>query len=101
MGIVATLISTLYQGVLFGMIDHDFMVQVNDIAIEKSAEVMEAFGVGGDEMERELEKAREANQGFTIKTALQGFGFMAIVGAIGAAIIGAIIKKQNPEEGSF
>lgn len=100
MGVVSTILSMVYQYVLFGIIDPDFYVQVGEAALEKTVGVYEAMGMDQSQIDTAMDQAREG-LGYTIKNVLIGFGFSLVIGAIGAAIIGAIIKKQNPEEANF
>ncbi len=100
MGMIATVVLFAYNYVLFGIIDPDFQMQVAETAMESMRGTYESMGMSEDQIDTAMEDAK-ANMGYSVKTVLIGLGMYAIFNAIGAAIIGAIIKKQNPEEASF
>ncbi len=100
MGMIATVVLFAYNYVLFGIIDPDFQVQVAETAMEGMRGTYESLGMSDEQIDTAMEDAK-ANMGYSIKTVLIGLGTYAVLNAILAAIIGAIIKKQNPEEANF
>ena len=96
MGIIATLLSTVFGYVLFGIVDPNFFM---DAQTEMAYMIGGFFGQDRDAMDAALE-AQEP-QLFTVGQALIQFIQTCVIGAIGALIIGAIIKKQDPETADF
>ncbi|MFT5617184.1 MAG: hypothetical protein ACI85I_000400 [Arenicella sp.] len=98
--IVGTVISFVFQYVLYGIIDPSYYTQVGEMALEKIGEMYESMGMDQEQIDAAMEQAK-GSMGYSIKNVLIGLGGTSVFYAVVAAIIGAIIKKQNPEEGSF
>jgi hypothetical protein len=96
--IVFTVISLGFNLLMFHVIDTDFMTQVKELSLEKTAEMMEGFGMQGEAIDKavtEAEKSMDENMSTVgqIKGAFFGLIFWAVVSALGALIV----KKNKPE----
>jgi len=92
---ISGLIGVIFQYLLFNVIDPDAAKVMAEAQMEATMQAMEAFGGANAEMMDDME-AQMANQ-YSIGTMAMGYGFLLIVYAIFAAIVGAITKKKNKE----
>jgi hypothetical protein len=93
---IGILISSLLSIILFNFIDPDSAIQLKELAIEKSINMMEGFGAPPEAIAKQVE-AMESQDSFSIGTQLwqvaQSLIFFAVIGLI----VGAIMKKSNPD----
>ncbi len=96
---VASFIGVIFRYVLFNIIDPGATEVIVEASLEKSRAMLEGFGMDESQIEEGMEDAAEnaANQ-FKLAGLLFGYLINLIFMGIGALIIGAIIKKNNPEE---
>ncbi|WP_462248028.1 DUF4199 domain-containing protein [Ekhidna sp.] len=96
--VVAGLIGTIFNILLYNVIDPELPVIVADQAVENAEAMMANFGMPEDQMDEALEKTRtDTLERFTVTGSLVGFLWGLIVYAILSLITGAIIKKKEPE----
>jgi hypothetical protein len=97
--IISGLIGLVYRYILFGLIDPGAVDAMVEATINNTVAIMERFGVAGsDEMDKAMEAAEMGiREGFTLGGMLKGFLWSILFYAIGAAIVGAIVKKNEPE----
>lgn len=96
--VVAGLISTVFNILLYNVIDTELAGIVADQAVENAEAMMSNFGMPEDQMDEALEKARtDTLDRFTVAGSLIGFLWGLIVYAVLSLITGAIIKKKEPE----
>ena len=98
--VVMTLISTIFNYILFNYIDSSMLERQKEIAI-KAAEKMATMLGGEDALDEITDKIEEQDFSYTIGKAIQGWVFGMIIGAIIAAIQGAIMKKKDPNFNEF
>lgn len=94
---ISGLIATVFNILLFQVIDTELGGKVTEVAIEKTAEMMSNFGAPPDQIDKALEDTRErmTNQ-YTLMGQLKGYGFIVIVSAVLALITGLIVRKSEP-----
>ena len=96
--IAAGLISTVFNILLYNVIDTELSGIVANQAVENTESIMRNFGMAEDQMDEALEEARTGTlDRFTVSGLLVGFLWGLIVYAILSLITGAIIKKKEPE----
>jgi len=97
--VVAGLLGTVFNFLLFNVIDTELGETLTDASIEQAERIMERFNMPEDQMDEALEKARDDAEGrFSIGGQLMGFVYALFIYAFIALIVSLIIKKKNPEE---
>lgn len=97
--VVSTILGTIFNFLLFNVIDTELSETLTDAAVEQAEGIMERFNMPEDQMDEALEKTRADTEGrFTAGGQIKGMFIGLIVSAFLAAIVGLIIKKKNPEE---
>lgn len=96
---ITGLIGVLFRYLLFNFIDPDATQILVEASMDKTEAMLESFGLDEDQIEQSMDDAAErtANQ-FQLGGLFLGYLVSLIFSGIGALIIGAIIKKRNPEE---
>jgi len=91
------LIATVFNILLFQVIDSDLGGKVTEVAVETTAEMMNNFGAPPDQIDKAIDDTRErmANQ-YTFVGQIKGYGFIVIVSAVLALITGLIVRKSEP-----
>lgn len=96
---VSGLIATIFQIVLYNVIDTDLPAKLVDAAVENTQAIMEKFGAPPDSMDEALEKARTDTQArFTIVGSLKGYFWAVVISAVLALITGLVVRKREPVE---
>jgi len=93
--IIGSAIGVIFQYILMNFIDPGLIDMQKEISIE-AMEKMSSF-IGEEGMEVAIEEIEKTNP-VSIGNMSMGFAFMAVIGAIVAAIIGAIMQKKNPAD---
>lgn len=94
--IVATLVGTAFTLLIFGLIDPEFGSEVMDQIVEKTLERFEGSGLPEDQVDEIIDRIANSDPfGLVgqLKSAAGSIAFNAIVGLI----VGAAMKKNNPE----
>ncbi len=90
----------LFNFVLNTMIDPALPGKLFDSGVETAISMMEKFGMGENEIEKVydemISKKEEVYDSFTLGGFFLSYVYFLLFGAIGAAIAGAITKKNNP-----
>jgi len=94
--IVATLIGTLFTVLLFSIIDPEFATQAMDMILEVTLERFESSGMSDEQVEQIIERIQGSNP-FGISGQLKSAAFSIMFNAIIGLIVGAAMKKNNPE----
>lgn len=96
---ISALVATLFNLVMYNVIDTELPQKLTDAAIENTRSMMESMGAPEDTIEVELEKARErtANQ-YTIGGQALGYVFILVFSAIMALISAIFVRKNEPVE---
>ena len=96
---IAGLLSTLFQILLFNVIDTEAVEIVVREVVGNAEEMMEKFGMPEDQMGEALDKTEsDTFDRFKPVGALMGYMWALIVYAILALIAGAISMKKNKDE---
>ena len=98
--VVMSLITALFNYVLFNFIDSSLLDRQKELAI-KAAEKMATMIGGEDALDEITDTIEDQDFSYTIGKAIQGWIFGMIFGAIIAAIQGAIMKKRDPNFNEF
>lgn len=94
--VIGTIISIIFNYVLFNIIDIPFREALTQESTEKMQEWMVKFGTPQEAIDKATEEALKGNNYSLGSQALSG-AFMCIVWFIISLIIAAIIKKKKPE----
>jgi len=98
--VIMSLISVIFTYILYNFIDTGMIERQKEMAI-KAAEKMSSLITDENVLDEINDKLEEQDFSYTIGTALQGWVFGIIFGAIIAAIQGAIMKKKDPGFNQF
>ncbi len=93
--VLATLLSTGFNMILFGVVDTNAAEELQELTIETSVSFMENFGTPESEIEKQVE-AMEENNAFALVNQVQGFFWGVIIYAILGLIVAAVMKKDKP-----
>jgi hypothetical protein len=94
--VLAMLIQTIFNYVLFNYIDVSFGEAMKQASIDKAEEMMQSLNVPQDTIDKEIDKASKENPNSLVNL-FMGFGIFAIISFIISLIIAAIIKRNKPE----
>ncbi len=96
---VMGVIATIFNIVLYEVIDPELPAKLTEVSVENAQKMMESFGVPEDQMDKAIEdaKTRGADQ-FSVMGALKGYPIALIFYAILSLISALIVKKNEPEE---
>jgi len=98
--VIMTLISAIFNYILFNFIDTGMIERQKEMAI-KAVEKMASL-IGDEEVLDEMsDKIEEQDFSYSFGKAIQGWVFGMILGAIIAAVQGAIMKKKDPNFNQF
>lgn len=96
--VIAGIIGTIFNILLYNVIDPELPGIVADKAVENAESMMGRFGMPEDQMEEALDKTRnDTIERFTVVGSLTGYLWSLIFYAILSLITGLIIKKNEPE----
>jgi hypothetical protein len=97
--IIGGLIYSLYNLLLYTVIDPDLPSKLVDATMEKTEQMLENFGMSGEQLEKGLADARKRSEGqFSITGIFTGFAFSIIFYAVIALITSIFVRKNQPEE---
>lgn len=91
----AGLIGTVFNLLLFNMIDPEFGAHIQEQVIRTTMQTMENFGAPEAQIDEVIEELKNQNQ-FGLATQARGFMSNAIIGAILGLIVAALVKKNPP-----
>lgn len=96
--IVAGAMSTLFNLLLFNVIDPELPQKLADAAIEQTERMMVSFGVPEEAIDEAMSKAKdETLKRFSVVGSLISFLWSILGFALFSVIVGAIIRKKKPE----
>ncbi|MBK6266766.1 DUF4199 domain-containing protein [Marivirga sp. S37H4] len=95
--LLAGFIDRVFLYILFNLIDPQAAETIIKVTMDTTMQAMESFGGGGNPEVMD-EMAEGMAEAYTLGGLAKNFMFMIIAYAIGAAIIGAINKKNEPQE---
>jgi len=91
----ASLIGTVFNIVLFTVVDPDFGKEVQEMIIRSTIQMLENFNTPQEQVDQTLEQLKGQNQ-FSLPNQARGFLTNLIVGAIIGLIVAAVFKKDRP-----
>ncbi|MCC6289877.1 MAG: DUF4199 domain-containing protein [Chitinophagaceae bacterium] len=94
--VIGTIISTIFNYVLFNFIDVPFREALTQESTEKMQEMMQKFGAPQDAIDKATEEALKGNNYSLGKTSLSA-AFICIFWFVVSLVIAAIVKKKKPE----
>jgi hypothetical protein len=96
--LVSGVIGTLFNVLLFQVIDPNLPENITEATIDEVTTMMERFGTADEQIDAVIEKSRTDAEGrYTVSGIFKTFLWSLIFYVIGALIIGAIVKKKRPE----
>ena len=94
--------STLFNYVLFNLINPELIDVVVDLSLEKVEEMMISFGLEGVLLQETLiETEKEIRNGYSLTGSIKGIVFSSIFGAIIALIVSATQYKNDDRSPNF
>ncbi|MGY8982372.1 MAG: DUF4199 domain-containing protein [Cytophagales bacterium] len=94
--VLAGLIGTAFNILLFHVIDPDLPQLISEAIIEQTIEMMEGFGANQEIIDQAIEDA-DTPASFTVIGQIKSFGMVLIFYTLMSLISGAIIKRKEPE----
>ncbi|WP_370089552.1 DUF4199 domain-containing protein [Ekhidna sp.] len=96
--VVMVLVGTLFSIVMFNVVDPGISETVADAVAENTESMMRNFGAPEDGMDEAIDKARaDTLDRFTMVGMIKGAGIRILINVVFCLILGAIIKKNEPE----
>jgi hypothetical protein len=93
------LVATIFQILLYTVIDPELPAKLVDASIENTRAMMENFGAPADSIDEAIEKAKTDTEArFTMFGLAKGYIWVVVVSAVLALITGLIVKKRQPVE---
>ncbi len=97
--IVGGVIYSLYNLLLYTVIDPELPSKLIDVTLEKTEQMLENFGMSGDQLDKAMADAKKRSEGqFSIKGVFTGFAFSIIFYAVIALITSLVTRRNPPEE---
>ncbi|HTN05773.1 DUF4199 domain-containing protein [Agriterribacter sp.] len=94
--VIGTVISTLFNYVLFNFIDVPFREALTQETAEKAQQMMQKFGANQEQIDKAAEDMMKGNN-YSFSKQMLGAAFFCIFWFVVSVIIAAIIKKKRPE----
>lgn len=95
---ISALISTVFNILLYTVIDPELPGKITEVAVQNAEAMMEGFGLSGDALDEAMEKTRkDTADRYTLGGLALGYVWALIGCAVFALITGAIVKKKEPE----
>ncbi|UII24507.1 DUF4199 domain-containing protein [Fulvivirga maritima] len=99
MMLVSAFMGTIFNVLLYFVIDPDLKEVVIDASVKMSAEYMEKFGASSEQIDKTIDETRTNMEGqFTLFGFVKQFGMSSIFSVIFALLTGLIVKKNEPIE---
>lgn len=96
--IISGLLATIFNLVLYNVIDPELPGKLTEATIEKTVAMMEGFGAPEESIDKTVADTRTRMEGqFSFVGSLIGYAVILGVSAIFALITGAIVKRNQPE----
>jgi hypothetical protein len=94
--VVGIAISTAFSFILFNFIDTEAAEEIKKMTIEATISMMEGFNAPPETIAKSVEEIESTNQ-YSPVSILKSLVWSALFQAIIGLIVGAIMKKSNPE----
>ncbi len=93
------LVGTIFNILLYTVIDPELPTKLVDASIENTRAMMEQFGAPADGMDEALEKVKTDTEArFTVVGLAKSYLWVVVVSAVLALITGLIVRKRQPVE---
>lgn len=100
--LVSGAINIMFSALLFNVIDPELADVVKQLTIERMESMFESFNMDQEAIDQAMIGLEEQDFGMGLKNAAIGFFVnYGAFGAIGALILAAIVKKQDPQNMNF
>jgi uncharacterized integral membrane protein len=95
---VSGLFASLFNLLLYFVIDPELPQKLVDASLENTRAMMESFGAPEESMDEAMEKARESSaKQFTVAGMAMGYIWIAVFSAIMALISSLFVRRNQPE----
>jgi uncharacterized protein YybS (DUF2232 family) len=96
---VAGIVSTVFNILLYTVIDPELPTKLTDVAMENAEKMMERFGMPADQMDKALEDARaRTEKQFSMSGLAMSYAIGLIIYAVLSLITSLFVKKNPPSE---
>jgi len=96
---ISAVISTLFNFVLYFVIDPELPAKLTEAALENQRAMMQSFGAPESAIETEMAKARVRTENqYTPSGLALGFGIFLVISAVLSLISSIFVKKNEPIE---
>jgi hypothetical protein len=96
--LIGTIISTVYNYVLFNIVDPGAKETIKEITMKYTSDMMEKMGAQSAQINETMQKLSETDN-YTIGNMLFGLAIALVFQAIFGLILAAIFKSKSPSEG--
>lgn len=94
---VSGLIASVFNLLLYTVIDPELPAKLTEAVLEKTAAMMEGFGAPEDQIDKAMEDARSRTENqYTPSGIAMGYGYLLIMSAIFSLITGLVVRKNEP-----
>lgn len=93
--LVGTVVSTVYNYILFNIIDPGAKETLKEITMKYTSEMMEKFGAQAEQINEAMKKVAETDN-YSIGNMLFGLAIALVLQAIFGLILAAIFKSKSP-----
>ncbi|TJY36146.1 DUF4199 domain-containing protein [Pontimicrobium aquaticum] len=94
--VVGITISTVISALLFNFIDPEAAIQMKEMTVQATINMLEGFGAPPESIAEAVEKIENQNQ-FGIGALIQNLIWSFVIQAILGLIVAAIMKRSNPD----
>jgi len=94
--VVGVAISSIFSFILYTIIDPDAAEEIKKISVEATINMMEGFNAPAETIAKAVEEAEKVDQ-FSIGNTLKSLAYGAIFQAVIGLIVGAIMKRSDPD----
>lgn len=94
--LIGTAIALLYTILQYNVFAPDAAAELQQETLNRTAQMLESFGMDDATIDQTMAEAEETNP-YSVPSQLMAFAFNALIGLVVCLIIGAIVKKNQPE----
>ena len=88
------MINSIFQYILYNVIDPGLVQMILEETIRKSTELMEKFGSSQEDIDKTIESLQEQDISFTPKRLMSNYMLNLLFGAFLSLVISAILRKK-------
>lgn len=93
--LIGSLVSTIYNYVLFNFIDPQAKETLKEMTMKYTADMLEKFGAPAESVNQTMQKLAETDN-YSLGNLMFGFAISLVISAIIGLIIAAIFKSKSP-----